>query len=225
MNRRTQRACLAVVALSSACSFLKARPDPTRYFVLTSDEHKRPGPPAPIVLGVDRVELPDYLLRPEMVSRSQANQLVIADYDRWGEALKDGFSRTLRRDLENRLGAGHVLAAPFDPASRPSLVVDVDVHRFERVDGGGAELEASWTLRDGKCGAALVTRDSRERQAVARNDARASVAALSRALAQMAGQIADAAAAHTVTGRCPSAGALRPESTPAALGSHSRGSR
>jgi uncharacterized lipoprotein YmbA len=190
----------AFCLLLAGCSFLKATKDPTQYFVLTSDERRPPAVPSPLVLGIDHVQLPEYLLRDEMVSRSANNQLTLAEYQQWGEPLKDGFSRTLRHNLENQLGVGHVVAAPFDPASRPPLVVDVEVRRFERIAGQGAVLEASWALRDGKSGLTLATRDARVQRPTS-EDPRATVAALSTTVAALAQEVAGAARATLTTSR------------------------
>ena len=186
-----------LLRLLPGCSFLKARSDPTRYYVLTSAEPKLPATAIPLVIGVEHIELPEYLLRAELVTRTASNQLAIAEYDRWGEPLKDGFARTLRRDLENQLGAGHVIAAPFDPTNRPPLTVDLEVRRFERVGNADAALEARWTIREGKSGATLVTRDSRQRVPLAGTDATATVVALSSALAAFAGEIGAAVIEQT----------------------------
>jgi uncharacterized lipoprotein YmbA len=180
------------LALDGACSFLKARSDPTRYFVLTSKEPKEPVPASSVIVGVNQVELPEYLMRPELVARSASNQLTISDYDRWGEPLKEGFARTFRRDLENQLGAGHVVAAPFDPARRPALSIDLEVRRFERAGEEGALLEASWRIRDGKSGATVAAHDSRKLTALSGHEVSATVAALSSALAALAEEIAAA---------------------------------
>ena len=191
------RASFVVLALAlplsplllPGCSFLKARSDPTRYFVLTSAEPTAPVTPASIVVGVEHLELPEYLRRPELVTRTAENQLAISEYDRWGEPLKDGFARTLRRDLENQLGTGHVIAAPFDPTNRPALTLDIEVRRFERVGNAEAVLDARWTIRDGKSGAELETRDSRQRAPLPAADPNATVVALSHALTAFAAEI------------------------------------
>ncbi len=179
-----------VLPLAAACSFLKARSDPTRYFVLTPSAPTQ-ATPVPVAVGLDRVELAEYLLRPELVTRSASNQLRMAEYEVWGEPLKDGFTRTLRRDLENELGGATVVAAPFDPATRPDLAVAVEVQRFERVAGEGAVLDARWTVRDLKSGTVLHRRDAHERQP-AEADGQAAVAALSRDVAALAAEIAAA---------------------------------
>lgn len=190
MRRRTRAALVLAMALAGACSFLKARTDPTRTFVLTTSSPKPTATPVSAVVGLDRVQLPEYLLRSELVTRSASNQLQIAEYEVWGEPFKDGFTRTLRRDLENELDGASVLTAPFDPAAKPDLAVDVDVQRFERVAGEGAVLEARWTLRDVKRGAVVARRDARERQPLADANTQAAVAALSRDVAALAAEIA-----------------------------------
>ncbi len=121
---------------ATGCSFLKARSDPTRYFVLTASAPEKPAPPPAIAVGLERVELPEYLVRAELVTRSGSNQLQIAEYEVWGEPIKDGFARTLRRDLEKELG-GNVAAAPFEPSAKPDVTVAIEVQHFERVAGRG----------------------------------------------------------------------------------------
>lgn len=181
-----------VALFAGACSLFGARSDPTRYFVLTTSSAPRPvAAPPTITVGIERVELPEYLVRPELVTRSGANQLRVAEYDVWGEPLKDSFARTLRRDLEKQLGVG-VSVAPFDAAARPDVAVDVEVRRFERVAGEGAVLDARWTLRDVRHGTVLAQRTASERQAVAKEDAQAAVGALSRTVDALAGEVAAA---------------------------------
>jgi uncharacterized lipoprotein YmbA len=190
------RGLVVALPLVGACSLLKPHADPTQYFVLTSAERTAPSAPAPKRLGIDRIELPDYLMRPEIMTRTASNQLKVAEYDRWAESLKDGFARTLRSDLELQLGAGHVLLTPFDPSHRPELIVDVEVRRFERVISDGVVLEATWSLRDGATGTVLVAKEGSLRQPVGCNDTRATVAALSTALAALAAEVADAVRAR-----------------------------
>src|SRR5690242_388888 len=117
--------------LAAGCSLFKKTSDPTRFFVLTAKEPVTKAPAATVVVGVDRVELPEYLVRDEMVTRLASNELKISDFDRWGEPLKDSFARTLRRDLGNRLGVERVVEKPYG-AAQPSVILDVDVRRFER---------------------------------------------------------------------------------------------
>jgi uncharacterized protein len=189
--RPTLVALECALLFAGACSLLSARSDPTRYFVLTASAPERSVAAPSLTVGLDRVELPEYLKRPELVTRAGDNQLRIAEYEVWGEPLKDSFARTLRHDLEKDLGAS-VVVAPFEASARPDVVVDVDVQRFERLSGEGAVLDARWTLRDGKRGTILARREVRERQPLDKQDAQAAVAGLSRAVAALAGEVTDA---------------------------------
>jgi uncharacterized lipoprotein YmbA len=182
---------LVVLALVSGCSFLKPKSDPTRFFVLTTSDPPEPATPITQVLGIDHVTLPEYLDREAMVARKADTQLDIQDYNRWGEPLRDGFARSLKRDLEGQLGTDHVQIQPFDTAHEPQLLLDVQVRHFEFVAGQGAVLEASWTLRD-KAGKEIVTHDSNEKMPAPDKDTGAEVAALSKAVARMAASIGEA---------------------------------
>lgn len=181
-----------LLLLLPACSLLRgARPDPTRFFVLTAVEKKTDAPIA-ITFGVDHIDMPEYLLRTEIVSRSASNQISVAEYDRWGEPLRDGFARTLRRDLESELGAGHVFGQPFEQSQLPVMVVDVDVHHLEHMAGQGAMLEAGWTLRERAKGTVIAVHASKITVPAPDKDPGAEVAALSKAISMMSAEIAAA---------------------------------
>src|SRR5688572_23267867 len=101
------RTVLLVLVLSG-CSVLKPVTDETRYYVLNDLPAKTPqllGAPS---IGLEPVQLPEYLNRSELVARLGSNELKIYDSDRWGEPIKEGIERTLRRDLAVLLGAERV---------------------------------------------------------------------------------------------------------------------
>jgi uncharacterized lipoprotein YmbA len=183
---------LATLSLLAACNVLQARRDPTQYFVLTSDEHEAAVAPGALVVGLDHVELPEYLRRPELVTRLASNELAIAEYQHWAEPLEVGLARTLRLDLKTALRDCQVVAPPFDPARPPDVIVDVEVRRFERAVGQGAVLDASWTVRDRSSPEVVASHESHVRQPIAGEDSRTTVAALSGASAALAREIATA---------------------------------
>lgn len=100
------RACgLAIAALfmSPACSLPEARPDLTRYYVLTSVMPKsepatatgeRPG------VFVRAVTAPEYLRGKIMQVRVSENELRFVDEARWAEPIEAGLLRVLRENLE-----------------------------------------------------------------------------------------------------------------------------
>lgn len=111
-----------------------------------------------LVLGVGPVELPEYLNRPQIARRLNANKLDFSEFSRWAEPLDRAVLRVLAENLWVLLGAPQIELYPW----RPSLPVDyrvrVRIARFDGAVGKAAELRAFWSIygRDG--GPALVSR-------------------------------------------------------------------
>jgi len=177
---------LTLALVAAGCSFLHPKPDRTRYLVLTAQAKRTDGPRFTGTVGLDQLTLPEYLQRPELVSRLQSNELHVADEDRWAEPLHDGVTRTLRADLATRLGLARVLAPPWETAAPPDVTLDVDVRRFERVASGAVELEAAWSVH---AGGQTNAHTSRLREPAAHADAQATAAALSRVLDAFAAEL------------------------------------
>jgi uncharacterized lipoprotein YmbA len=177
--------------LWSGCSILQPRTDPTRYYVLTAVSSKTEAPPATRSIGIERISLPDYLARPELVRRTAENELKIADYEHWGEPLKDGFGRTLHEDLALLLGTDRVYDSPFDP-SQVDFILDVDVIRFERVGENAADLDVRYALREGRSGNTIASRETHKHQPFSDHDTQQAVSALSKLIAAFAEEVAKA---------------------------------
>jgi len=197
------------------CSFLKPRADTARYFVLSTAEPERsalarwsptsagdgrgeaPAPePSNRSLGISRVSLPEYLQRVEMVTRTGSNELAVSSFELWAEPLRDGFSRVLSARLSTLLGADSVVTAPWDASHAPDLTLEVDVRRFERLGSGTAVLDARWTLRGTGSGVTLASRESVWKEPVSAAGSEAGVSALSRTVACLAREIAEAVRAQ-----------------------------
>lgn len=214
----------ALVALLLVAGCLpKPHSDTTRYYVLTADPTTSSAAsslqplstPEQPLLGLGPVELPGYLDRSELVSRPESNRLQLAEEDRWGEPLLDGFRRVLRQDLEELLDIDRIVPHPFDVRSPPQLVLAVDVRRFEAAGSAArrAELVARWTLRTGREGRVLARDRTIVHEPIARNGGRgAEVAALSRALSRLAFTLASAVrlarSQQSMSGATRSSGAL-----------------
>jgi len=124
----------------TGCSGLIPPPqtDPTRYYVLTGP------PPAPAAVGgqlrvgLQRVELADYLKSPDMIVRQGTNELTLQDYARWGEPLDAGIARLLRENLRTAVGVGRVFAQPFPLDQDRDCDVAVAILRCEGGTGAGS---------------------------------------------------------------------------------------
>jgi hypothetical protein len=68
----------------------------------------------------------------------------LAEFDRWAEPLKSGFSRVLAENLSTLLSTDRVLLYPWKSAERVDYRITVDVTRFDGAPGAPVSLVARW---------------------------------------------------------------------------------
>ena len=187
-----KRAMLPLALVVAGCSLRPPAPV-YRFYVLDAVVSQSATPATDVpVLAVGRIAIPEYLDREAMVTRVGEQQVEYAKGDRWAEPLEVGIARTLRQDLAALLGP-RMLVEPLRIGTIPDFVVAVDVERFERRGANEVELAARFSLTAG--GTLVASGHTRRVEPTADESAAAAAAALSRALAQLAQDIAAAAAA------------------------------
>jgi hypothetical protein len=173
-----------------------ARPDPTRFYVLTpitaADTPAPPADAARVVLGLGPITLPRYLDRSEVISRVGNNEIRAADFDRWAEPLHLQIARTLAEDLAVLGAVSRVVHHPWYRASDLDAVLELDVLRFERNAEGHALLAARWRLRCPSGGVPLHTEEIILSDPATAADAAAVAEALSRQVAELSRRAAAA---------------------------------
>jgi uncharacterized lipoprotein YmbA len=187
---------LLVCFISAGCVSLEPKPDPSRFFSLTSipraggDAHGAAGAGEPI-LGLGPVKLPGYLDRQQLVKRLSQNRFAVAENDHWAEPLEENFSRVLAQNLSILLGPDRVVAYPWEKNQRPIYQVQVEVLRFEPNAAHLAELWARWIVSDNAKKPLMVKESFLSQQARDRS-AEESVAAMSEAVGGLSKEIAAA---------------------------------
>ncbi|MBF0429515.1 MAG: membrane integrity-associated transporter subunit PqiC [Magnetococcales bacterium] len=156
---------------------------PTRFFLLTAlpmsgKTEVKQG----LVVELEPVEIPQYLKRPEMVTRTGGNRLQLERLYQWAGDLKEDIGRVLMENLSQILVSDRVVNLPNRSDSPPNFRVLVSLNRFEPDETGQVLLDARWSLFDGK-DLLIVTRHSRiTAQASDSTDYEALAAAMSKAL-------------------------------------------
>jgi uncharacterized lipoprotein YmbA len=146
--------------------------------------------PGPIV-GVGPVEIPGYLDRPQMVTRTESTEITLEEFHRWAEPLGDMTARVLAQDIALSLPGSRTLLHPWGAAETVDARVQVTILRLDGFKGKDAVLEAAWLLSRGK-GAPLLVRRSVLTETIGPDTYEALVAAWSRALAALGKEIAAA---------------------------------
>ena len=144
-----------------------------------------------ILIGVGQVELPNYLDRPQIVTRITANKLKLGEFDVWAENLADSVPVIIADNLSNLLSAQPVAIIPGVGVMQVDYRVKVDVTRMDGTLGGDAVLIARWGIF-GEQGKLQKTRRAIYRKPTKGDDYEAYVAAHSLAIEALSRDIAAA---------------------------------
>lgn len=101
------------------------------------------------VIGVGPINLPEYINRPQIVTRLSKHHLKVSEFNRWIEPVNDSVRRLLVINLSNNLNSNRVYGIPgYDRAQSLDLRIGIDVGRFDGQLGKDVLLEARWSLYD-----------------------------------------------------------------------------
>jgi uncharacterized lipoprotein YmbA len=136
---------LALSLLLSGCFAFRGSDAATFYLLSSMTRQWKPAEGEKIVVGVGPIDVPEYLNRPQIVTRIGPNELRLDEFHKWAEPLKDGIARVLAANL----GASLPVEVVFFPWRRVSAIdyqIVVQVHRFDTDPEGNATLQARWAL-------------------------------------------------------------------------------
>jgi len=183
--------CLLALMLAG-CLFGASRP--VDYYTLTP--LPRPtgtgGPDATpgTIIALYPVVFPEYLDRPQIVTRADDNQIALSEFHRWAGSLKYAFANVLVENL-NVLLAERRANVMFDTLTfDPSYLVTVTVNRFDGQLGDTVWLNAAWSIWDVKAKKMLAVKTSVIQEKAAAQGYAALVAAKSRAITALSREIA-----------------------------------
>jgi hypothetical protein len=136
-----------------------------------------------MTVAVGPVEIVDYLARPEIVVRSNANTLKITTSERWGGSLRNNVTRTLIDNLALLLGPTGYRIVSWETPIPADYRMAFSIGRFERDETGKVVLEADWQFLTQGGTRIVAIGSSRAVEVVAGDSYNATVAAMGRALA------------------------------------------
>ena len=147
--------CLLLGCISSntpATKFYVLNPlDPGESLLKDTD------PKEPLSLEVASLRLPQYLERPQIVTRSTGNRLELAEFHQWGGNLRKNMMRVLAKNLSQLLATPNVFLSPHQPQTPPDFRIDIEVMKFERDPDGKVRLSVQWILSRGQDRKPLIT--------------------------------------------------------------------
>ena len=167
---------------------------PAEFYVLNT----YPGSPVagtsaenPVSIGLGPLTLPEIYDRPQIVTRSEANQITLAEFDRWGGDLNKDLARTLAGNLMSRLNTDSIVPYPWSRRYDPDFQVTVRFFRFDGVLGNNVTIEGIWRVLDAAKGCELAADRFSLTEETGGPGYPALVSAMSRAVAALSQSIAE----------------------------------
>lgn len=123
--------------------------EPSRFYLLkaTGVDSTEASSPSGVRIGLRPFDLPEYLLRLNVVSMLEGNRVDIAEYDRWAEGLDASLSRVMADNLSQMVPEAAVYRYPWRRDSGVQLEVSGEVLRFGLDVDGNVRMVVHWTLR------------------------------------------------------------------------------
>ena len=145
-----------------------------------------------LAIGIGPVRLPQYLVRKEIVTRTDSNKIDLGEFDLWGGSLQDDFSRNLLENLSLLLASDRVSLYLWPGMGTIDYRVGMDVIRFDGNRGGDVVLIANWTIREGQGNKVIRVQNSRIQEPSGGQSYEAMVGGMSRALGRLSREIGEA---------------------------------
>ena len=144
------------------------------------------------IIGVGPISLPEYINRPQIVTRNSEHHFNVSEFNRWIEPINDSISRLLVINLSNNLNSNRIYWIPRSDRQYPlDLRIAIDIGRFDGQLGKSVVLESRWTIFD-KDDKPVLTRVSLINEPVNGETYDALVVAMNRAMQQLGKEISQA---------------------------------
>ena len=178
---------VALAALTAvSCTSLPT----TQYYALSTIAADAAAAASDTVLAIGPIDLPEYLQRPQIVTRPTGNRLVVDEFNRWGGALEEEIDRVLAQLMSRLVGTQRVYSYPSRIVPDIDYRISLNIRGFDGALGDDATLEVYWSIIEEKSAQVVRTNQGRYR-AKARDGSYAAYAvALSDTLHQLAGDLA-----------------------------------
>ena len=190
---------LFVTLLLSACMGGGAT-NPTRYYLLDPVEYTGDSIKAirPLKIEVIDLQIPQYLERFQIASRSSESRLKFSDENQWGENLRKNLLRSMARNLSRLLSTNDVGTPLNRSSSLPDYRVQIHIEQFEQNIDNRIYLIARWQLSSGADSSSLGVYDAelKSQQTIEQDNYDEMISAMRQLFGEFSEQIADSIVAQ-----------------------------
>jgi len=101
-------------------------------------------------IGVGPLEIPRLINRPQIVTRKNETEIIMAEFHQWGGSHREELIQVLSDNLSAQLNTENIEQYPWKFAFKPSYQVRINIERFDGELGKSVTLKARWRLMKGK---------------------------------------------------------------------------
>ena len=142
--------------LLGGCGAFAPTADPSKFYILgvlpeadsAADKTTAGAIKANFSIGLGPIELPGYLARQQIATRTSANRLSYSETDRWAAPLAESFSRVLGQNISHLLNPAQMIQVPWQSSDAPDYQVKIEVLQFDGNSNQEAWLTARWSVID-----------------------------------------------------------------------------
>ena len=137
------------------CAAFAPRADPSSFYILGAlpeadfaADKLAVAIKANFSLGLGPIELPGYLDRQQIATRTSTTRLSYSETERWAAPLAESFSRVLGQNISHLLNPAQMIQFPWQSNDAPDYQVKIEVLQFEANSNQQAWLTARWSVND-----------------------------------------------------------------------------
>ena len=126
-----------------------ATTQPSKFYLLnslSSSEKAVSNVSAGMAIGIGPIHIPEYVDRPQIVTRISENELKLAEFHKWAEPLKDNIPQVLADNLSLLMRTDQVNIYPWKRSTPIDYQVTIDITRLDTASDGEAHLIARWHI-------------------------------------------------------------------------------
>jgi uncharacterized lipoprotein YmbA len=112
-----------------------------------------------LAIGIGPVVFPQFLDRPQLVTRDGSNRLKVDEFHRWGGTVQDDFLRVWGENVAHLLGTSRVLVFPSESRMPLDFRITAEVIAFEGRADDSAVLKVRWAVMDDRLERVLAARE------------------------------------------------------------------
>lgn len=182
---------LGVLAVIMGC----ASTPPSKFYTLNAIEtqesqQKRSDALQQVAIRIGSIEIPDYLDKSQMATRTSRSELKYDEFNRWAGSLKDNISSVLAENLSRLLSTDRVFVHPWISHDSVPYCLHVEIIRLDAVPDDAVTMKARWTISGDRGKKEYITRTSEFTEKIRENTYGMMVEAMSRTFEKLSQEIA-----------------------------------